>query len=393
MGFVNRIFSLPLSCKDANYSNNIQLFFQFNAYLFNMKFSDSSKYFSKKLIDWYISNKRELPWRDITDPYKIWISEIILQQTRVNQGMNYYLRFVDRFPTVDILAEVEEDEVLKYWQGLGYYSRARNLHKAAQQIMTDFDGIFPSEHRNVLQLAGVGDYTAAAICSFAYNQSYAVVDGNVYRVLSRIFGIETPIDSGAGKKEFAGIAQQLLSKSQPGLHNQAIMEFGALQCVPTSPNCTNCFLQNNCKAFEFNLITKLPVKSNKTKVLQRFFNYIYIEYQGFTYLQKRTTKDVWQNLYEFPLIESDCLLSSLEVVEDEAFKKLFNEIIDVEIREKSNPIKHILTHRMIFAQFVTIKISNENEAFRKLIKVPIEEIDRYAVSRLIELFLEKRKVE
>jgi A/G-specific adenine glycosylase len=358
-----------------------------------MIFSDSSTYISDMLIDWYNANKRDLPWRDITDPYKIWISEIILQQTRVNQGISYFLRFIDRFPTVEKLAEAEEDEVLKYWQGLGYYSRARNLHKAAQQIIINFDGVFPAEHNNVLQLAGVGDYTAAAICSFAYNKPYAVVDGNVYRVLSRIFGIETPIDSGLGKKEFAGIAHELLSKSEPGIHNQAIMEFGALQCMPTSPDCTNCSLQNNCKAFEFNLITKLPVKSNKTKVLLRYFNYIYIEYQGCTYLQKRTNKDVWQNLYEFPLIESDCLLSSTEFFENEVFKDLFNEINEVEIREISTPIKHILTHRVIFAQFVMIKLSNENEALRKLIKVPIEDIDRYAVSRLIELFLERRKIE
>ena len=188
-------------------------------------------FISDRLISWYNTNKRDLPWREITDPYRIWISEIILQQTRVNQGYNYYVNFIRRFPTVVSLAQAEEDEVLKYWQGLGYYSRARNLHKAAKQIMTDFNGIFPTTHSDVLTLSGVGEYTAAAICSFAYNQSYAVVDGNVYRVLSRLFSIGTPIDSAKGKKEFAELAQQLLNKKQPASHNQAIMEFGALKCT------------------------------------------------------------------------------------------------------------------------------------------------------------------
>jgi len=188
-----------------------------------MSNNSNSTYISNTLSAWYLVNKRELPWRDISDPYLIWISEIILQQTRVNQGMSYYLRFIERFPTVADLALSDEDEVLKYWQGLGYYSRARNLHKAARQVMTNFGGIFPFEHADVLKLAGIGDYTAAAICSFAYDQPFAVVDGNVYRVLSRLFGIETPIDSGAGKKEFTSLAQELISKSNPGIHNQSIM--------------------------------------------------------------------------------------------------------------------------------------------------------------------------
>ena len=353
-----------------------------------MSNNSNSTYISNTLSAWYLVNKRELPWRDISDPYLIWISEIILQQTRVNQGMSYYLRFIERFPTVADLALSDEDEVLKYWQGLGYYSRARNLHKAARQVMTDFGGIFPFEHADVLKLAGVGDYTAAAICSFAYDQPFAVVDGNVYRVLSRLFGIETPIDSGTGKKEFAGLAQELISKSDPGIHNQSIMEFGALQCVPVSPDCAACPLQLNCRAYELSIVDKLPIKSKKTKVTNRYFNYFFIELGGKTYLQKRIAKDVWQNLFEFPLVEADSLLTVEELMETDGFKNLFSGIGEVEVVKISNPMKHILSHRVIYAQFVTVKITDENAVLSKLNKVSIAEIDQFAVSRLMELFLE-----
>jgi len=344
---------------------------------------------SDKLICWYKINKRTLPWRDISNPYKIWISEIILQQTRVNQGMDYYIRFIDRFPTIEILAKSSEDEVLKYWQGLGYYSRARNIHKAAQQLSTKYGGTFPSNHNEILKLSGIGDYTAAAICSIAFNQPYAVVDGNVYRVLSRIFGIETPIDSSTGKKEFTEIAQLLLSKTNPGLHNQAMMEFGALQCVPVSPNCENCILQAECKAFELQKISSLPVKLNKTKVTNRYFNYLFIKFNDKTYLQKRTAKDIWQNLYEFPLIESDKQLTYNELIESNAFKNIFKGIKFVNILNISNPMKHILSHRVIYAQFITINISEKNESLGHFTELSVGEIDSYAVSRLMELFLEK----
>jgi len=353
-----------------------------------MSNNSNSTHISNTLSAWYLANKRELPWRDISDPYLIWISEIILQQTRVNQGMSYYLRFIERFPTVADLALSDEDEVLKYWQGLGYYSRARNLHKAARQVITNFGGIFPFEHADVLKLAGVGDYTAAAICSFAYDQPFAVVDGNVYRVLSRLFGIETPIDSGAGKKEFASLAQELISKSDPGIHNQSIMEFGALQCVPVSPDCTACPLQQNCRGYELSLVDKLPIKSKKTKVTNRYFNYFFIELGGKTYLQKRIAKDVWQNLFEFPLVEADSLLTVEELMETDGFKNLFSGIGEVEVVKISNPMKHILSHRVIYAQFVTVKITDENAVLSKLNKVSIAEIDQFAVSRLMELFLE-----
>ncbi len=340
---------------------------------------------SKTLTGWYLENKRELPWRDISDPYRIWISEIILQQTRVNQGISYYLRFIERFPDVNSLAVAEEDEVLKYWQGLGYYSRARNLHKTAQIIAEKYSGNFPKIHSEILQLKGIGEYTAAAISSFAYNQPYAVVDGNVYRVLSRIFGIETPIDSTSGKKEFAQLAENLLDKKKPGLHNQAIMEFGALQCVPVQPSCGICPLQAVCKAFNLNIVDKLPIKASKTKVRERFFNYFYIQYQDKIFIQKRTEKDIWQNLFELPLVESDRLFEATEIAQIE----LFSNIPDIEIDSTSSTFKHILSHQRIFARFFTVKISEKNIVLNNLIEIKKDEIDNFAVSRLTSLFIER----
>lgn len=346
---------------------------------------------SKTIVNWYNTNKRELPWRDINDPYRIWISEIILQQTRVNQGMNYYLRFIECFPNVSVLACAEEDEVLKYWQGLGYYSRARNLHKAAKQIVTEFNSVFPTVHQEVLKLAGIGVYTAAAICSFAYNQPYPVVDGNVYRVLSRLFGIDTPIDSGKGIKQFARLAQDFLDLSQPGLHNQALMEFGALQCVPASPDCKSCPLVMDCRAFASDMVSSLPVKTQKVKVKERFFNYLVIEFNVNTFIRKRTGADIWKNLYEFPLIESDHLFTADNLFPNADFIALFNGIDMVNIVNISVPVKHVLTHRIINAVFITLSISNKNRQLENYIEIPVRQIDEYAVSRLIELFLESRR--
>jgi len=342
---------------------------------------------SDQLIDWYQVHKRDLPWRNISDPYQIWISEIILQQTRVNQGLDYYLRFVERFPNVEMLAAAEEDEVLKYWQGLGYYSRARNLHQAARQIIQDFGGVFPKTYPEVLRLKGVGTYTAAAICSFAYNLPYAVVDGNVYRVLSRLFAIETPIDSHSGKKEFDSLAQQLIENSAPSLHNQALMEFGALQCVPVSPDCSVCPLRVFCKAYELKMVERLPVKSKKTPTKQRFFNYLVINFNQYIFLQKRTADDIWKNLYEFPLIETDHLLTEAELFENDFFQKLFQSIKEISILQISKPVHHLLTHRRITAQFITLQIAKKSEALKQFIEIPNTEIDDFAVSRLMELYL------
>ena len=348
---------------------------------------DDGSTVSEKLIDWYEHNKRDLPWRHTDNPYLIWISEIILQQTRVNQGMDYYLRFVDRFPDVQTLAAADENEVLKYWQGLGYYSRARNLHRAARQIMEIYSGQFPISHSEVLCLSGIGDYTAAAICSFAYDHSYAVVDGNVYRVLSRYFGIETPIDSTEGKKLFSQLAKEILSPSHPGIHNQAVMEFGALQCVPANPDCEGCVLRDSCVAFESNRVSLLPIKDKKTKVTKRHFNYLYIRYGDSTFLQKRTKKDVWQNLYEFPLIESDHLFEVDELLNNPAFNALI-EGVQVNLRSVSPIRKHILTHRQIFARVFVIEIDRMNEKLNNFELTNTDKIHDYPVSRLMEMFLE-----
>jgi len=262
--------------------------------------------FSNSLIQWYLQNKRDLPWRNTRNPYHIWLSEIMLQQTRVAQGMPYFFAFTEAFPTVFDLADASEEQVLKLWQGLGYYSRARNLHKTAQYIAYDLDGIFPQDYNSLLQLKGVGDYTAAAIASFSYDEAVPVVDGNVFRVLARYFDIETDISTPSAKKEFQKIAFELMPKDNPALFNQAIMEFGALQCVPKNPDCGICVMNDSCLALQKNKVGQLPVKLKKTKVTNRFFNYLIIEDQiGNTKIQKRGDKGIWHNLYEFPLIETE----------------------------------------------------------------------------------------
>lgn len=340
------------------------------------------------LADWYAVNKRELPWRQIKDPYKIWISEIILQQTRVNQGLDYYIRFIKRFPDVKSLAESDEQEVLKYWQGLGYYSRARNLHKAAKIIQNHFNGTFPNNYKEIISLPGIGEYTAAAISSFAFNLPFAAVDGNIFRVLSRLTGDDTPIDTSSGKKLFTETAQNLLDKSEPGIHNQAIMEFGALQCTPSSPNCTSCPLQIFCVAYKQKTTALLPVKKGKTKVTTRYFNYLFIKKDKFTYLQKRTGKDIWMNLYEFPLIETDKSIDFEGLLKHESFVTLFDGV-KIRIENKIIYKKHILSHRIIYAVFYTININSENENLRRFEKIMISELEHYPTSRLTELFLEE----
>ncbi len=341
--------------------------------------------FSNRLIDWYKDNKRELPWREISDPYLIWISEIILQQTRVAQGYDYFVRFTKRFPTVQLLAAAEEDEVLKYWQGLGYYSRARNLYAAAKSI----SGEFPTTYKEVLSLKGVGEYTAAAICSFAYNLPYAVVDGNVYRVLSRYLGIQTPIDSTQGKKMFAALANEYLDKSHPAIYNQAIMDFGALQCTPASPNCSLCPLAESCVALAGHLINALPVKQHKTKTSNRYFNYLYVRTGAYTYLNKRSENDIWKNLFELPLIETDRLMNDEELFTSASFQQLFAAGEEPEIRCLCRNVKHVLSHRVIYANFYEVLLPENSLSFSSFRKIAIEDVSQYAVSRLIHVFFEK----
>ena len=314
--------------------------------------------FSKILIKWYLQNKRDLPWRNTANPYPIWLSEIMLQQTRVAQGTPYFLSFTTEFPTVFDLAAASEEQVLKLWQGLGYYSRARNLHKTAQYIATELNGIFPNNYNDLLKLKGIGEYTAAAIASFAYHECVAVVDGNVFRVLSRYFNIETDIAQACAKKEFAALAFELMPKDNPATFNQAIMEFGALQCVPKSPNCSICVFNESCAALQKKKVDRLPVKSKKIKVRNRYFNYIVANDENEnTLIQKRTSKGIWQNLYEFPLLETEKEENFdfvLEQIQSEYFKE--NSISSMlETNDKS--IIHKLSHQHLHIKFWKVNVN------------------------------------
>lgn len=341
--------------------------------------------FSKIIIEWYRENKRELPWRESSDPYLIWISEIILQQTRVVQGYDYFLRFIERFPDVTTLAAADEDEVMKYWQGLGYYSRARNLHAAARSM----NGVFPATYEGVLALKGVGEYTAAAICSFAYGMPYAVLDGNVYRVLSRYLGVDTPIDSIRGKKVFTALANELLDKAQPAVYNQAIMDFGALQCTPQNPNCMFCPLADSCAALAKGSVMRLPVKQHKTKTTNRYFNYMYVRAGDYTFIHKRTGNDIWKNLFEFPLIETDAPVSEEELPALPQFRSLFAEGEVPVVRCVCKDVKHVLSHRVIYAAFYEITLPENTRSLAGYQKIKLAELERYAVSRLVHAFIEK----
>jgi A/G-specific adenine glycosylase len=314
--------------------------------------------FANSLTEWYLKNKRDLPWRNTQNPYFIWLSEIMLQQTRVAQGMPYFYSFTNAFPTVFDLANASEEQVLKLWQGLGYYSRARNLHKTAQYVAFELDGNFPDNYTALLKLKGVGSYTAAAIASFSYGESVPVVDGNVFRVLSRYFDIETDILSNNAKKEFTDLAYELIPKNNPALFNQAIMEFGALQCVPKNPNCELCPLNNSCLALQKNKIDLLPVKSKKAKVKNRYLNYVtFLDEHQNTIIQKRTDKGIWHNLYEFPLIETEQEID-LEYLVEQLQRQDFvgNNILSVEQTSTESQI-HKLTHQHLYIRFWKVKVA------------------------------------
>jgi len=318
--------------------------------------------FTNSLQQWYLQNKRDLPWRKTVDPYIIWLSEIMLQQTRVAQGMPYFLSFIRAFPSVFDLAKANEEQVLKLWQGLGYYSRARNLHKTAQYVAHELSGIFPDNYNDLLKLKGVGEYTAAAIASFSYNEVVPVVDGNVFRVLSRYFNIETDIAAASAKKEFAALAFELMPKDDPALFNQAIMEFGALQCVPKSPNCGICIFNSSCAALQKKKVDLLPVKSKKLKVRNRFFNYLVVsDDNDNTIIQKRTAKGIWHNLYEFPLIETDAPEDFDFIaanIKDGFFKN--NSVTSIEDCNEKNII-HKLSHQHLHIKFWKIRVDGTIE--------------------------------
>ena len=338
--------------------------------------------FSDILIDWYSKYKRELPWRNTTSPYHVWLSEIILQQTRVSQGLDYYNKFVESYPTIEDLAHDTEDNVLKLWQGLGYYSRARNLHATAKVVSNELNGVFPLTYDEIIKLKGIGAYTAAAISSFCYGEKKAVVDGNVYRVLSRYFGINTPIDSTIGKKEFQELAQECLSIDHPGEYNQAIMEFGALQCTP-SPNCGVCPLRVSCTACGNSMVKAFPVKEKKIKVRDRYFNFIVIGDDDSFYIQKRAAKDIWQNLYQFPLNESEKeVLSPFELKDSILSNAVFLRV--------SEQFKHLLSHQRIYAKFWEFNLT-EMPAVKGLKKIKKRDMQEFAVPRIIPKYLESVK--
>ncbi len=312
-----------------------------------------NRYFSDKVVEWYKSNKRDLPWRDTQDPYKVWLSEIILQQTRVNQGMPYYLKFIERFPTVHELASASEQEVLRLWQGLGYYTRARNLHKCAKVVVSSYGGVFPNNFETLLKLPGIGEYTAAAVASFSFKESVAVVDGNVFRVLSRVFGIENEINSPEGKKIFTALANRLISKKNPDVHNQAIMEFGALHCVPKNPFCTSCNFLPSCFAAKHNLQSALPRKIKSKAARKRYFYYIVYQKGKSLLMKKRGDKDIWEGLYDFQLFEKSKSIKTEKILFE--FRTILGKPVEVEEVEISRDYRHVLTHQIINAKFIIIK--------------------------------------
>jgi A/G-specific adenine glycosylase len=338
--------------------------------------------FRKRLISWYLENNRPLPWSKTHDPYSIWLREVILQQTRVEQGASYYQKFLNHYPTIVDLANSSLEEVFKDWEGLGYYSRAKNLHKTAQIVRDDYNGIFPRVYEEILSLKGIGEYTAAAISSFAYNEPYSVLDGNVFRVLSRYFGIDYPIDTTLGKKYFKKLAQECLDISQPAQYNQAIIDFGAVICKPAQPLCNNCPFSSECKALNENRILELPVKSKKIIKKNRYFNYLVLSHQGKIYIQQRIEKDIWQFLFQFPNVEfNDQLLSKEELMKELSFSVSY-------IRE-SKIFLQTLTHRKIHAKFFEIECLDcipPND----WILVSKEELNNYGFPKIIKDYLTEK---
>ncbi len=334
------------------------------------------KQFQAVLVQWYEEKKRTLPWRETKDPYLIWLSEIILQQTRVDQGLQYYLKFKTVFPTIQDLAEADEMEVLNLWKGLGYYSRARNLHTTAKLIMENSDGKFPSAYDEIIKLKGIGSYTAAAISSFAFGEAKAVLDGNVFRVLSRLFHLKTPIDSPLGKKEFQELANELLDKENPARHNQAIMEFGAIQCVPVNPNCDLCPMNFLCEAKSKNSVRQLPVKIGKTKITKKYFVFQIFKNHGEILLEKRTDLGIWKNMYQFPLVEFQDSSEKMKFLKNNNYEFISPEV------------KHVLSHQHLYCHFV---ISKGNDEKRKDSQLWVNNIEilNYPIPRVIERFLEE----
>ncbi|GAA4273503.1 A/G-specific adenine glycosylase [Aquimarina gracilis] len=330
-----------------------------------------------------------MPWRETTDPYRIWLSEIMLQQTRVAQGLPYYLSFTKTFPTVFDLANAKEDEVLKLWQGLGYYSRARNLHATAKYVAHELGGVFPDNYKDLLKLKGVGDYTASAIASICYNEVVPVVDGNVYRVLSRYFGVKTPINSTAGIKEFKELAVTLIDHKDPANYNQAIMEFGALQCKPKKPYCIVCPINEGCEALKTGKVDELPVKLKKQKIKKRYFNYLVFSINNNkTIIQQRTGNGIWKGLYEFPLIEDEKL--SIETIKTNSIFKnlLVNKDFEI-VPYYEEPLVHKLSHQHLYTRFYIIKLPEVSEINGVQKTVDFQEVHKYPVPILLGNFIDE----
>lgn len=343
--------------------------------------------FSNKLITWYLQNKRNLPWREEPDPYYVWLSEIMLQQTRVDQAMPYFYKFIETFPKLHDLACADENTVLKLWQGLGYYSRARNLHFSAKHIINILNGEFPNSYHKLIKLKGIGDYTASAIASICFNESKAVVDGNVYRVLSRYFNIETPINSSKGIKEFRELAQKLVPFENPGDYNQAIMELGATVCKPQNPACEICVLNDGCLALKDNKQKLLPVKENKVKITTIHLNYLVIvSTNNKLILEKRNGKGIWKHLYQFPLIESPIEIGVNEFISHPLFISIFNNSeINIQLYNEI-PIRHKLTHRNLLTKFWIIRTPNNQQ-----LNTDWNTINEFPVPILIANFLKQFK--
>ncbi|PKP46905.1 MAG: A/G-specific adenine glycosylase [Bacteroidetes bacterium HGW-Bacteroidetes-11] len=345
--------------------------------------------FNQRITEWYRINKRDLPWRKTRNPYFIWVSEIILQQTRIGQGLDYYLRFVDTFPDVSALAKASEQQVLEVWKGLGYYSRARNMHFTAQQVIEDFDGVFPSTFDTLISLKGIGQYTAAAIASICSGEPEPVVDGNVVRVFSRIFGFESPVGSTKIFKDVREKSKSFITDSDPGTYNQAVMEFGALFCKPKNPQCETCIFKDECYAFKNNRVEKLPLPKTDKPKRDRWMNYLVVVTPQGLLMQQRGIKDIWANLWEFPLLESDRLITvdeAIQWIDDERLLPDGTEIVKFE-----KDFQHILTHQRIFARFFIAWTKQEvvlqDSVHRRVIHKDF--IQELPVSRLIDKFIDE----
>lgn len=343
--------------------------------------------FSSILFNWYLTNARDLPWRNTTNPYHIWVSEVILQQTRVVQGISYYYRFIERFPTIQSLAQADIDDIMKVWQGLGYYTRARNLKAGANEVMEQYNGNLPKTYKELLRIKGLGAYSAAAVASFAFDEAVPAVDGNVYRILSRIFGIFTPIDTTTGKKEFFALANELIPKNEPGRFNQALIDFGALQCTPKSPQCADCPFADYCYAYKNNLIAALPVKGKKKPPIDRYFYYFMIKHKEYTFIKRREEKDIWHSLYEFPMVETDAKLGHDQLIERMASLNFLSGST-VKVLNISQPVRHLLSHRTIWATFIILEIDSPNYILTKeYVRVSIGGVNDYSLPRLIDTYM------